>query len=141
MPIKPAEMSAIYYACCDAKGYKGSDEQLKLWNKTLGYAEKVDLQAALILHWSDNTDFPMPADLRHLVERSKRERLMESEGPKELVEYVCPQCHAPFSTVVAVGDYRPRICLVVDYRNQLTGCRVRLREVGRGYRIGNQKRA
>ena len=135
------ELKEIYKTACSGKGFQPNDSQFKLWKQTLGWCEAADLAKALVYFFQDQPGFPMPADLRHLVERAKRERLMESEGPKELVEYECPQCHAPFSTVVAVGDCRPRICLVVDYRNQLTGCRVRLREVGRGYRIGNQKRA
>jgi hypothetical protein len=139
--IKPAEMSQIYFEACDAKGYKGNDGQLKIWRQTLAYAEKKDLQQALIFYWQDNTDFPMPAELRHLVERARRERLAESSEPKEFVEYECPQCHAPFSTVVNVGDTRPRLCLVVAEHNELRGCRVRLTELNRMPVNKQQKRA
>jgi hypothetical protein len=147
MPIKPIEMSQIYYEACDAKGYKGNEGQLKIWRMTLAYAEKKDLQQALTLYWQENTDFPMPAELRHLVERARRERLAESSEPKEFVEYECPECHAPFSTFVSPGDVRPRICMLVGYDGQLTGCSVKLghnvqlTEIGHGYKMGSQKRA
>ena len=131
MAIKPAEMSDLYFAACDAKGYRGTEGQLKIWQQILGYAEKRDLQKALEFYWQDNKEFPMPAELRHLVERARRERLQVTDEPCEQVEYECPECHAPFSTVVNVGDTRPRLCLVVAEHNEVRGCRVRLIELSR----------
>lgn len=61
--------------------------------------------------------------------------------PKQLVEYVCPSCGAPYSAVVDVGDTRPRLCLIHGYGGDLVGCRVYLREIGRGYKLPAQRRA
>lgn len=141
MTIKPADMGRIYYDACDAKGYKGNEGQLKLWRQMLGYADLGDLRTAMELYWQENSDFPMPAQLRHLVERARRERLEKSGGPSEMVEYECPQCHAPFSTVVDVGDMRPRLCLVFNEQKELRGCRVRLTELNRMSVAQKQKRA
>jgi hypothetical protein len=141
MPVKPADMGRIYYDACDAKGYKGNEGQLKLWRQMLGYAELRDLQKAMEIYWQDNSDFPMPAQLRHLVERARRERMEKSGGPSEMVEYECPSCHAPLSTVVEVGDTRPRLCLVANEKQELRGCRVRLTELSRMPTAKNQKRA
>lgn len=129
--MKPAETAAIYYEACDAKGYKGNEGQLKIWRQQLGYAERKDLERALELYWQTNVEFPMPAQLRHLVERARRERLEAADVPKELVEYDCPECHAPFSTIVDVGDHGPRLCLLVNEKNEFVGCRVRLTETQR----------
>lgn len=126
--MTPSETAAIYYGACDLKGYKGNDGQLRTWRQQLGYAEAQDLEKALELYWKDNTEFPMPSQLRSLVERSRRERLEVSDSPKELVEYVCPECQAPFSTYVEIGDRRNRICAVVNEKHEIKGCRVRLEE-------------
>lgn len=131
MAIKPAEMAQIYYGACEARAYKGSDAQLKIWRQMLAYAEKRDLEKALVFYWRDNTEFPMPAELGHLVERARRERLAVSSGPKERVEYTCPSCGAPFSTFVDPGDTRPRLCMVANPAGDLLGCRVRLVELSR----------
>lgn len=129
--MKPNDMREIYLQACDAKGFQPNEGQLKTWREQLGYAEKRDLEEALREYWAQNSDFPMPNQLRHLVERVKRMRLAASEAPKELVDYVCPSCGAPFSTLVDPGDARHRICLVVNDKKELVGCRVRLTETSR----------
>ena len=135
------ELRTHYRAACDSKGFVPNEGQFKVWKQVLGWAEEQDLSKALVYYFEAESGFPMPADLKHLIERAKRERLTESTGPKEIVEYECPSCHAPFSTVVDVGDMRPRICIVVGEHNELKGCRVRLTEYARMEVNQHQKRA
>ena len=135
------ELKEIYKTACFGKGFQPNDSQFKLWKQTLGWAEEADLAKALVYYFQESSTFPMPAELKHLIERSRRERLEKSTGPCEQVEYECPQCHAPFSTVVNVGDTRPRLCLVVAEHNELRGCRVRLTELNRMPVNKQQKRA
>lgn len=136
-----SELKELYRKACYSKNYEPSDGQFKVWKQTLGFADEPDLARALTLFFQDNTEFPMPSQLKHLIERARRERLQASELPCEHVEYECPSCHAPFSTVVNVGDNRNRICLIVDQENKLRGCRVRLTELSRTPSQKGQKRA
>lgn len=135
------QLRVLYQTACDGKGFQPNDGQYKIWKQTLGWAEEADLARALMYYFEENTDFPMPAQLKHLIERSRRERLTASEQPCETVEYGCPECHAPFSVVVGVGDARPRLCLVANGIGELRGCRVLLTELGRMPVPKQQKRA
>ena len=133
--MTPNEIREVYLQACDAKGFQPNEGQLKIWRQVLGFYEKRDLEAAVVLWYTRNSDFPMPGGekgIKPYVEQARRERLARSSDKKTLVIYVCPSCQAIFSTYVDMGDQRPRLCMTRDNATgELHGCRVRLMETER----------
>ena len=92
--MKPKEMEELYYRACDAKGFTGSDGQLKIWRQILGRFEKSDLEEAILAYYEKETGFPMPAELKPLAANAQRRResIEQGERSKVFVHMTCPTC-------------------------------------------------
>jgi hypothetical protein len=97
------DMEELYKVACQGKGYKGSDGQFKVWVLTLGHLEKADLAAAMVEYFTNNTGFPMPAELKPLAEAAKRKRT-EVHHERRRVTFVCPVCSVRVSAFLAPGE-------------------------------------
>lgn len=104
------ELEGIYATACAAKGYTPNDGQFKIWKQTLGWCERKDLEAALVEFFTNNTGFPMPAELKTLSESARRQRVSKLEQKTELVMWRCPECGIGCSGFPPVGDTTPRTC-------------------------------
>jgi hypothetical protein len=104
------QLRKIYIMVCDGKGYEANDGQFKVWKQTLGWCEEVDLAQAVLWWMADNATFPMPAELKPLVERAKRARLAKASVKTGLVRFYCPDCGIYTCGFLAMDDNRQRIC-------------------------------
>jgi hypothetical protein len=86
------ELQGIYETACHAKGYTPNDGQFKIWRQTLGWCERKDLEAALVSYFTDNSGFPMPAELKPLSEHNRRLRVAQASESRALVVWLCPVC-------------------------------------------------
>ena len=86
------QLEKLYEMACRGKGYEPNDGQFKLWKQTLGWCEEVDLGQALVWYFSENTAFPMPAELKPLSARSLRERTNKTKDLRWYVTWECPTC-------------------------------------------------
>ena len=102
------ELEQVYKLACDGKGFKPNDGQFKIWQLTLGNLEELDLQQALVWYWADNTNFPMPAELKTLAERSRRARASQTLG--WIVRYQCPVCGMTMTSNPHTENRPPRTC-------------------------------
>lgn len=87
-----SEMKTIYDTACRGKGYEPNDDQFKVWKQVLGWCESGDLAQGLIYWFSNNSTFPMPAELKPLSEQARRERTARSTKRNDFVAWKCPVC-------------------------------------------------
>jgi hypothetical protein len=106
------QLRKLYTEACHTKGFEPSDGQFKTWKATLGWIEEQDLSKALFYWFGNQTTFPMPAELKPLAARSKRER--ESRKDLVLVTSVCALCHRMFTGFHAADDDTQRYCYGPD---------------------------
>lgn len=104
------ELEKIYKLACDGKGYEPNDGQFKIWKQTLGWSEECDLSQALTWWFADNTDFPMPALLKPLLEKARLARVARATGQKDLVRWHCPDCGIYRSGFISPNDQFSRRC-------------------------------
>ena len=104
-----SELKELYQAACDGKGFEGNAGQFKIWQQTLGWCQQADLAQALIWYFQENTAFPMPAELKTLSERARRERLTKSQN-EWYVHYRCPICRATITKIHTSEERPPRTC-------------------------------
>jgi hypothetical protein len=64
----------------------------------------------LIWFYEEETTFPMPAELKPLAERARRERTARSEIRRGLVMWKCPVCAWTMSGHLTLEDRAPRFC-------------------------------
>lgn len=102
------ELRKIYQSACDAKGFEPSAGQFKIWKLTLAWSEESDLEAAVADWFAVNPAFPMPAELRPLIEAARRERIAKTSQPQVQTVWECMDCHTTISTFDM--DYRPSGC-------------------------------
>lgn len=95
------ELEKLYRMACDGKGYQPDDGQFKVWKLTLMWAEEKDLAQALVWFFQTEQGFPMPAQLKTLAEKARRERLARAVGDETYTVYVCAECGT------RVGSWRP----------------------------------
>lgn len=95
------QLEELYKVSCAGKGFKPTDGQFKVWTLTLLHLEHADLSQALVWYFSENTNFPMPAELKQLAEKSRRQRLAAKDN-RQRVTFVCPVCR-----MRVVGFYAP----------------------------------
>ena len=110
--MKANEVERIYQDCCRAKGYKPNDAQCAIWRQTMGWAEAADLEQAIVYWFADNGTFPMPYEIKPLIERARRERVKSMNGEKVFARFVCPDCQFYRTRVgfLLPTDHEPRIC-------------------------------
>lgn len=102
------QMQGIYRMACEGKGYKGNEGQAKVWMLTMGNLEEEDLAQALLWYWADNTAFPMPAELKTLAEKARRQRTASGLG--WIVTYECMDCHLTYTSVHKNELRPPKVC-------------------------------
>ena len=98
------ELTGIYRVACQAKGYDGNEGQFKIWKQILGWCERIDLEKALETYFAGNTAFPMPAELKPLAERARRERMARLSQKEMLAMWRCPDCGAGLSAYLPEGS-------------------------------------
>ena len=104
------QLKELYRTACHGKGFEPNDGQFKVWKQTLGWCEEADLAQALVWYFSDNAAFPMPAELKTLSERARRERVSRAAQKTELVGWFCPECGVHLSGFLDPSDHAPRAC-------------------------------
>ena len=68
------------------------------------------MEAATSRWIAEQTDFPMPSQLRPFIERARLARVAISSGNRHLVRWECPVCHRSQSGWVTPEDREPRAC-------------------------------
>ena len=104
------ELESLYKTACYGKGFEPNKGQFKVWEQTLGWCEEKHLAQAIIWWFSDNVSFPMPAELKPLAERSRREQMARAQEKTELVGWTCPECGIHVSGFIPPTDHEPRVC-------------------------------
>ena len=110
--MKTSELEEIYVTACRGKGYEPNDGQFKIWKQTLGWCEQADLAQALVWWFTENSEFPMPAELKRLSEKSRRDREAKAAVLHDLITYQCPVCRVTRSGWPADPE-RQRYCMNV----------------------------
>jgi hypothetical protein len=107
--MKKDDMEGIYNVACSAKGFAPNDDQFRIWWKTLGGYERADLEGALLMWFTTNTGFPMPADLRFAADGIKRERT--AVVTEVLQQQICPKCKGVVQMMRPVGEQFRTWCM------------------------------
>lgn len=129
------QLRKIYRRACDGKGFEPNEGQFKLWKQTLGWCEEEDLAQGLVWYFEANTSFPMPAELKPLSERARRERIAKNSGPAIQTVWQCEDCGHTVSSLDP--EWRPLECQgfkAVPLKHADYG----LRCFGRNWKIGFQ---
>jgi hypothetical protein len=103
------DLKELYQVACDGKGRKADDGQLRVWVLTLLHLDKADLSQALVWYFTENSDFPMPAQLKPLAERARRNRFTAG-NQKGRVAWMCPTCKTRTVGFLAPGAETLRTC-------------------------------
>jgi hypothetical protein len=104
------ELRKLYVMVCDGKGYQANDGQFKVWKQTLGWCEEPDLAQGILWWMADNAAFPMPAELKPLAERAKRERLARAGVKRYLVMWQCRVCGHSRTGFLTMEERGARYC-------------------------------
>jgi hypothetical protein len=96
--VTEKQLRTIYQTACDGKSFEPNEGQFKVWKQVLGWAEEKDLARALIFWFTDQTGFPMPADLKPLIEQARRERIAKASTPQVQKVWECLDCHTTVSS-------------------------------------------
>ena len=104
------ELEKIYEMACRTKGFQPDDAQFKLWKRVLGWCERVDLDEALTRYFTENVNFPMPAELRPLAAECQRRRSAKVAERTYLVTWQCLDCGVTRSGWIPFGDDQVRTC-------------------------------
>jgi hypothetical protein len=104
------QLQKIYQTACAGKNYEPSDGQFKVWKQTLGWIEEEDLAQALVDWFSNNSTFPMPAELKPLAMHAKDQRIARTSIKKYLVRWQCRECKITQCGWIPESDHEPRIC-------------------------------
>ena len=138
------ELRIVYASACSGKGFEPNDGQFKVWKQTLGWCDERDLAQALIWFYEEDTTFPMPAELKPLAERARRERAARSEVRRGLVMWKCPVCAWKMAGFLTLEDRALRFCrsswgpsLPVD-APRVNGTRPERKQLGQGVTCGTQ---
>jgi hypothetical protein len=116
-----AQLKNLYKVACDGKGFVGNDGQFKVWKQTLGWTEEKDLAKALVWWFTAETDFPMPALLKPLIERSRRERIAKASQRRFHVRWQCTTCHYTMQGFLAEDTNLERYCQSIPQREYTLG--------------------
>lgn len=95
--MKELELREIYADACETKGYEPDTAQFKIWRSTLEWCDPRDLREALSRWWQDNTNLPMPSELRPLVDVAMRIRKARATAHVDFVVWKCPVCSSTLS--------------------------------------------
>jgi hypothetical protein len=104
------ELEGIYATACQAKGFEPNDGQFRIWRQTLGWVDRADLEQALIWYFSENTNFPMPSELKTLAGRAQQARVARTSEARFLVVWLCPVCGFRQSGFLAQNADARRYC-------------------------------
>lgn len=110
--MKPSELKTIYAEACRTATNRPvpDDAQEKIWRQLMGGFDAADLRAGLATWWQTEKFLPMPAELKPLAERARRDRFSKSALVKFLVAWSCPVCAASQSGYLSVEDRGVRHC-------------------------------
>jgi len=108
--MNDGQLRNVYQTACDAKGYDANEGQFKIWKRLLGWSEMRDLGRAIEMWYEEETNFPMPAQLKPLVDRAVRERSAKSRAKTDLVRWQCPICGGTCAGFIPPDDFAPRTC-------------------------------
>ena len=90
--MKETELKKAYARACQTRGYEPSEGQFKTWKQTMMFFESVDIERAIDLWYESSTTLPMPAELKPLIERARRERTTKLHNQADFVAWKCPEC-------------------------------------------------
>jgi len=107
--MKPEELKEQYLRLCHWKSYEPSRNQLKTWDSLL-FSDVRDMKAATDRWIADQTEFPMPAQLRPFLEKARLARAAKSSEDSHLVRWGCPACNRTQCGWVSMYDREPRVC-------------------------------
>jgi hypothetical protein len=127
------QLENLYRTACAGKGYEGNEGQFKIWKQTLQWCEEADLAQALVWYFSDNINFPMPAELKALAGRAMRERTSKLAIKTDLVGWYCPECGIHMSAFLPPGSDTTRVCKGVPrvYKGEDVPCGAIMQEMYR----------
>jgi len=108
--MKSNEMNEVYEFACHAKGFTPDEAQVVNWRKTMGWIERIDLEAAITEWYTEETRFPMPAELKPLAMQAKQRRETQAAQPVDYVRRRCPVCGNCTTGYNPPSDREPRIC-------------------------------
>lgn len=106
--MTPKQLESLYKLVCDGKGFAPNDGQFKIWKQTLGFYEEKDVSQAITSFFQRNSTFPMPAELRPLIESARRQRIAKAGQPSVYTLWRCMECGYRFGTWNI--DLVPRRC-------------------------------
>jgi hypothetical protein len=105
------QLRNLYKTACAGKNYEPTDGQFKVWKQTLGWCEEKHLAQALVWWFESNQNFPMPADLKPLAEKCRRQNERNLTIKQDLVRWHCPECGIFATGFVPVGmEGSPQVC-------------------------------
>ena len=107
-----SELKAFYTEAIDRPRFKRpyDGEDLKLWKRMIGWAEAADMRTALDSWWADHIEYPMPAELKPLLERARQGRMARSAVHKFLTRWKCPGCGIFACGYVTASEDLTRAC-------------------------------
>jgi hypothetical protein len=108
--MKETELRKAYVRACQTKGFEPSEGQFKTWKSTMLFFEAVDLEHAIDMWFEKETNLPMPAELKPVIERARRIRTEKTGAKTYLVAFECPVCGATQSSLLAMEDRGLRYC-------------------------------
>ena len=144
--MRPSEIEAIYNDACRIASNRPVPEaaQLKIWRQIMGGFDAEDLRGGLGIWWLTEKFLPMPAELKPLAERARRERTARSEIRRGLVMWKCRVCAWTMSGHLTLEDRALRFCrsswgplLPVD-APRINGMRPERKQLGQGVMCGAQ---
>ena len=105
-----AKMKELYTLACDTKGFELNPGQLKVWKQTMGIFDAADMEAAIREWYGSNNTFPMPAELKPLIESARRKRTAPTTGYEFTTAYRCPRCGATCCGFTPAHEQRCERC-------------------------------
>jgi hypothetical protein len=111
--MEDKDLRALYADACAAKGYEPESGQYKLWKEALLWADRRDVKASIERWWQGETQMPMPAQLKPLIEAARKSREARASSKSVLVRWECP-CGLTFSGFLEEHDMAGRRCPACD---------------------------
>ncbi len=110
--MKPSEMKTIYQESCRTAANRPvpDEAQEKIWRQIMIGFDPADLRGGLAIWWQTEKYLPMPAELKPLAERARRERMAKAQEKQDLVGWTCPECGIHASGFISPTDHEPRVC-------------------------------